>query len=192
MSHDADELLALRRRLQQSDQRLGALLNSALDCIVTMDGKGVILEFNPAAERTFGYSRSHAIGRTVEELLVPARLRGAHRQGLVAYHQTGRGPVLGRRVEIDALRADGSEFPVELAIVPTRVDGEAFFTAFIRDLSDRKRAEAEREELLQQLHEKIDDLERFHDVAVGRELRMIELEKEVERLRQQIGRLSSR
>jgi PAS domain S-box-containing protein len=184
MSQDADDLIVLRRRLQQSDDRLRTLLESALDCIVTMDGKGVILEFNPAAERTFGYSRTHAVGRTVEELLVPPRLREAHRRGLQAYHKTGSGPVLGQRVEIDAIRADGSEFPVELTIVPSSIDGQPFFTAFIRDLTDRKRGDQERERLLKELQEKVDDLERFHDLTVDRELKMMELKKELERLRQ--------
>jgi PAS domain S-box-containing protein len=184
MSQDADDLIVLRRRLQQSDDRLRTLLESALDCIVTMDGKGVILEFNPAAERTFGYSRKQAVGRTVEELLVPPRLREAHRRGLQAYHKTGTGPVLGQRVEIDAIRADGSEFPVELTIVPTSIDGQPFFTAFIRDLTDRKRGDQERERLLKELQEKVDDLERFHDLTVDRELKMMELKKELERLRQ--------
>jgi PAS domain S-box-containing protein len=142
MSSPADDPLALQRRLQQSQDRLRALLESALDCIVTMDDAGRIVDFNHAAERTFGYTKDHAVGQTVADLLVPPRLREAHRKGLAEYHRTGTGPVLGRRVEIEALRADGSEFPVEIAIVPSIVEGRSFFTAYIRDLTERKASEA--------------------------------------------------
>jgi PAS domain S-box-containing protein len=184
MTEPLDELSFLRRELHQTKDRLHAVLESALDCIITMDAKGRIVDFNPAAERTFGYSKEQAAGRTVEELLVPPRMRTAHRRGLESYHRTGTGPVLGRRIEIEALRADGTEIPVELAIVPSLVEGQAFFTAYLRDLTERRTIEAERERLLVDLQEKIADLERFHDVTVGRELKMIELEREVAELRE--------
>lgn len=118
-----------------------AILDSALDCIITMDASGHILEFNPAAERVFGYTREQAVGQELAKLIIPASLRERHRQGLKRYLKTGEGPVLGRRIEINALRADGSEILVELAIHPFRIGDEPIFTAYLRDITDRKRGE---------------------------------------------------
>jgi PAS domain S-box-containing protein len=118
-----------------------AILESALDCIVIADHHGCITEFNPAAERTFGYRREDVVGLSLAEVIVPPSLREQHRAGLARYLATGEARVLGRRVEITAMRADGSEFPVELAITPTKLDGVPFFTAYIRDITERKRGE---------------------------------------------------
>jgi PAS domain S-box-containing protein len=118
-----------------------AILESALDCIVIADHHGCITEFNPAAERTFGYRREDVVGMSLAEVIVPPSLREQHRAGLARYLATGEARVLGRRVEVTAMRADGAEFPVELAITPTTLDGVPFFTAYIRDITERKRAE---------------------------------------------------
>lgn len=118
-----------------------AILDSALDCIITMDASGRIVEFNPSAERVFGFSREEAVGQELAGLIIPLRLRERHRQGLKHYLETGEGPVLGRRIEINALRADGSEILVELAITPFRIRGEPTFTAYLRDITERKRGE---------------------------------------------------
>jgi two-component system, cell cycle sensor histidine kinase and response regulator CckA len=121
-----------------------AMLTTALDCIITMDAAGKIREFNPAAERVFGFSRKEAIGKELAELIIPPALRESHRRGLAHYLQTGEGPVLGRRIEINALRADGSEILVELAITAFEVDGALFFTAYLRDITERVRTEKRR------------------------------------------------
>ncbi len=123
--------------------REAAILESSLDAVVAMDHRGRIVEFNPAAERTFGYPRDRAIGAELAELIIPPDQRDAHRGGLASYLAVGAGPVLGRRIELTARRADGSEVPVELAITRVRVDGPPLFTAFIRDISDRLRYESE-------------------------------------------------
>src|SRR5439155_6376109 len=102
--------------LKHSEALKGAVLSAALDCIIGMDGVGRIIEWNAAAEQTFGYERAEALGKTLAELIIPQRMRQQHWDGLRRYLQTGQGPVIGRRVELWALRADGSEFPVELAI----------------------------------------------------------------------------
>src|ERR1700751_2637841 len=101
-----------------------AILDCALDCIITMDANGRVVEFNPAAERVFGFTREEAVGKELAELIIPAQLRERHRQGLQRYLKTGEGPVLGRRIEINAVRADGSEILVELAITPFRIDDQ--------------------------------------------------------------------
>jgi PAS domain S-box-containing protein len=121
-----------------------AMLTTALDCIITMDAMGKIREFNPAAERVFGFSREEAIGKELAELIIPPALRESHRRGLAHYLQTGEGPVLGRRIEINALRGDGSEILVELAITAFEVDGAPFFTAYLRDITERVRIEKRR------------------------------------------------
>jgi PAS domain S-box-containing protein len=102
-----------------------------------------VLEFNPAAERTFGYKADEAVGRDMGELIVPPALRERHREGFARCVQTGDGQLLDRRIEITGMRADGSEFPVELTITRIEVPGAPRFTGFVRDISDRKRAEAD-------------------------------------------------
>src|SRR5882672_4040389 len=96
-----------------------AIFDAALDAIITVDHEGRILEFNAAAEQIFRLARGAACGRLLVDTIIPERFREAHRQGMRRYLDTGETVVLGRRIEVTALRADGSEFPVELAI--TRV-----------------------------------------------------------------------
>ena len=128
---------------KRAEARKTAILNSALDCIMTMDHEGRITEFNPAAERTFGYRRDQVIGQQLADVIIPASLRERHRRGVARYLVTGEAPVLGRRMEMTAVRADGSEFPVELAITRIPSDGPPSFTGYLRDITERKRAEVE-------------------------------------------------
>src|SRR5213082_2072650 len=116
-------------------------LDSALDCIITMDATGCVREFNPASERVFCLSRNEAVGKELAELIIPPRLRERHRQGLARYLKTGEGPLIGKLIEIEALRRDGSEIMVALAINATQVNGSPIFTAYLRDITERKRAE---------------------------------------------------
>ena len=109
-------------------------LDSALDCIITMDASGRVQEFNPASERVFGFSRNEAAGKELAELIIPPRLRERHRQGLARYLKTGEGPLIGKLIEIEALRRDGSEIMVALAINATQVNGSPIFTAYLRDI----------------------------------------------------------
>ena len=133
---------------QTPSERLGelnrAILESALDCIITMDADGLVREFNPAAERVFGYRREDVLGRELASLIIPPVLRERHRQGLAKYLATGEGPVLGKRIEIAAVRADGTEILVELAITPLQVSGRPTFTAHLRDITERVRTERRR------------------------------------------------
>jgi PAS domain S-box-containing protein len=132
---------ASERLLAESEARKGAILEAALDCIVAMDHQGLITEFNPAAERTFGFARADVLGKPLVELIVPPSLRAQHQQGMLRYLKSGIGPILGKRIELQALRADGSEFPVELAVVPTG-SGQPMFTSYIRDITERRQAAA--------------------------------------------------
>jgi diguanylate cyclase (GGDEF)-like protein/PAS domain S-box-containing protein len=128
--------------LRQSEARVRAMLGAALDGVITIDDAGMIIEFNPAAERMFGYTREVAVGRQMVELIVPPALRTAHSSGFQRYAETGEGQLLGRRVEVAAMRADGTEFPMELSVAVVDVPGEVVFTAYMRDISEQKRREA--------------------------------------------------
>jgi PAS domain S-box-containing protein len=129
------------RELKRSEVRKAAILDSALDCIVVIDHEGRISEFNPAAEHSFGYRRDEVLGKHLADVIIPHALRERHRQGFARYLATGEARVLGRRIEMTALRADGSEFPAELAIIRTPLDGPPSFTGFLRDITERRRNE---------------------------------------------------
>jgi PAS domain S-box-containing protein len=133
-----------RRRVEEevrkSESRLRAMLEAALDAVVTMDHRGRVLGWNHAAEAIFGYSPSEAIGRDMSELIVPPGLRDAHRHGLARYRETGEPVVLDRRLELTGMRRDGSEFPVELTITRIRVPGAPTFTGYLRDITERTQA----------------------------------------------------
>ena len=134
--------LEVEAALRDSEALKGAILRAALDCVVTIDQDGRVVEWNPAAERTFGHARAAALGADMAELIIPPEAHEAHRRGLARCLATGEGPMLGRRVEVEALRADGSRFPAELAVTPTSVGGRTFFTAHLRDITERRAAEA--------------------------------------------------
>lgn len=120
-----------------------AIVDVALDCIIVMDKRGVIIEFNPAAERVFGYSRATAIGRKLADLLIPDDLKAAHAKGLKRYLATGKRKVIGRRVEVRARNSAGELLWVELAISPVDVDGTVLFCAYLRDITSVKIADEE-------------------------------------------------
>ncbi|MDB5311056.1 MAG: domain S-box [Gemmataceae bacterium] len=127
--------------LKESEARKTAMFETALDCVVTIDEQGRVIEFNPAAEQTFGYAREEVLGREMAALIVPPAMRADHRRGLTQYLVTGEGQVLNRRVELTAVRRDGTEFPAEVAITPIRTGGRVTFTSYLRDITDRRRAE---------------------------------------------------
>jgi PAS domain S-box-containing protein len=152
--------------VRQSEARKTAVVHSALDCIVMMDSDGYVVEFNPAAERTFGYSADEAIGKDLAELIVPPELRNSHRAGLARYLSTREPRMLDRRVELRAVRKDGSELPVELGI--TLIDVEPpMFTGYLRDISERYAAE-ELKNRLAAIVQSSDDaiLSKDHDLII--------------------------
>ena len=118
--------------------RKEGMLEAALDCVVSIDRRGKIIEFNPAAERTFGHSRDAAVGRDFAELLMPEHLRDFHRSAITRHSRLGDPGLLGRRFETTAIRADGTEFPVELSLSRVPTTGPPVFTAFARDITERK------------------------------------------------------
>jgi len=145
----ADATATTRRQAQailESEERLRLTIDTALDAVIGADSRGVITGWNAQAELIFGRTRAEAVGQALHETIIPEAYRGAHRRGLAHYLETGEGAVLNQRIEITALRRDGTEFPIELAIVPIRSEEGVSFSAFVRDLTKIKRAEIEREE----------------------------------------------
>ncbi len=164
---EAAERVRAENALRASEALKGAMLNSALDAIITIDHEGKVVEFNPAAETTFGYSRAEVLGRELAELLIPLDHREQHRQGFARYLATGEAKMLGARLELNALNARGEEFPIELTISRITTEGPPKFTAFLRDISQRKYMQEqlrqhteELETLVTQRTERLQELER--------------------------------
>jgi PAS domain S-box-containing protein len=120
-----------------------AIVDTTLDCVITIDADSRIVEFNPSAERTFGYRRADVIGKSMPDLIIPPALRERHKAGFARYLATGSTRLLAQRREFVAMRADGTEFPIELTATRIPVPGAPVFTAFIRDITERKQAERE-------------------------------------------------
>jgi len=133
MSGSEDTLSAIAR-----DTALrNAVIDAALDCIIMMDQDGIVVEFNPAAEATFGYSRDEAVGSLLADLVIPPDLQEAHHKGMTRYLSTGEARVIGQRVEVPACNKAGDSLLVELAISPVEFDGRKFFSAYLRDITAR-------------------------------------------------------
>lgn len=129
--------------LAASEARQRATLEAALDAVISIDRDGRITYVNSAFEHIFKYRTDEVIGRELAETVVPPSLRDAHREGFARYLATGKTRMLGRRTEIMAMRADGSEFPVELTIARSGPVGELSYTGYVRDITERQRAEQE-------------------------------------------------
>lgn len=133
----------VNRERRESDERLRQIIDGSHDAFVAMGEEGLIEEWNPRAERLFGWRRNEALGQRLSDLIVPARHRAAHERGLQHFLATGDGPVLRQPTEIDALHRDGHEMAVELTVLPLKEGDRYSFTAFIRDVSERKSHERE-------------------------------------------------
>ncbi|UPW16990.1 PAS domain S-box protein [Agarivorans sp. TSD2052] len=138
---EGQEKLALE--LEQNQSILKATISSAMDAVITTDRHGYVLEFSQSAERIFGFSRDEIVGQELASFIVPEAFREMHRNGMQHYRDTGEAPVLGQRLELPALHKEGHEFLSELTISSVEVGDDTIFTAFMRDISDRKRTEQE-------------------------------------------------
>ena len=140
----AGQFLERRRAedaMRESEARTRAIIDSAIDCVISFDASGRITDWNPAAERTFGWPASRAVGEEMAALILPPSPREIFRAALREHLETGETRFLGRRIELRGLRSDGTEFPVELTITRVPAAGPPCFTGYWRDISDRKRAE---------------------------------------------------
>lgn len=174
--------------LRRSETRTRAILESATDSIITIDEQGIIESFNAAAERTFRYTADEMIGRNVS-MLAPQPHQENHDEHLKHYLQTGQSKIIGI-----GLRKDGTTFPMDLSVSEARQGPRRVFCGIVRDITERKRTEntlrqakAYAEHAAYKLEEKVNELEEFNRLVVGRELRMIELKREVNELAQQLG-----
>jgi len=143
------ERVLTQEALQQHNERMSLMLGTALDAIITVDGQGSVTDWNPQAEKIFGWTKTEALGKKLTETIVPPQYHAAHERGLRHYFKTGVGPMLEKRSEITARHRDGREFPIELAITPIVLQDQVYFTAFVRDITERKQAEAELRHLAQ-------------------------------------------
>jgi diguanylate cyclase (GGDEF)-like protein/PAS domain S-box-containing protein len=137
------ERLDVETELRKSETKLRTVVDGALEGIITIDEKGCLVEFNPAAERMLGYTREQAIGKSIAEIMIPPSQRDAHIKGHQHYVNTGEKRIFDQRLEMMAMRSDGSEFPVELALTSLHEKGLRLVTGFVRDITDRKKAEEE-------------------------------------------------
>jgi PAS domain S-box-containing protein len=142
-ARERDIARARAAELAASEARQRAILDAALDGVISIDRRARVTYVNSAFEGISGYRADELIGRELAELLVPPSLREAHRQGFARYLETGQPRILDQRIEITAMRADGSEFPAELTVTRTELTGEPVFTGYVRDITERRRAEQE-------------------------------------------------
>jgi PAS domain S-box-containing protein len=175
ISTDITDRKRAEEALRVSEERMRLIVDTALDAVVTIDGTGAITGWNPQADDVFGWHRYEVLGKPLAEAVIPPQYREAHRRGLARYLQSGEAVVLNKRIELTALHRDGREFPIELAITPLRGAEGVSFCAFVRDITERKSAEArlhahvERLNLLDQITRAIgerQDLQSIYQVAV--------------------------
>ena len=150
---DFNERKRAEENLRDTKERLQLTLDSAIDAIVTMDGDGIIAEWNMEAERIFGWSCDEALGSKLVELIIPPKYRESHNRGVQRFLASGEGPLLGRRFEITGMRREGDEFPIELTVSAFKSAGGLMFSGSVRDISEYRRAE-------KKLHETQRELER--------------------------------
>ncbi len=136
---------------RNSEQKLRLVIDTALDAVITMNQKGEITEWNKNAERIFGYTYEEVIGNELSGYIIPEEYREAHKAGMKRYFKTGEGSLLNQRIEITAIDKTKRMFPIELAITPVIQNDNTFFSAFVRDISERKEIEQQKEGLLKEL-----------------------------------------
>lgn len=179
LSKEVADRRAAEEALKESEERFRALVETAGDAVVAIKPPDTIYVWNRKAEEMFGYSQNEAMEKNMHDLIVPERYREGAARGLERFFKEGTGKVVGGTFEMEAMRKDGTEFPVELSTSAMFIKGVWHSVGIIRDITERKGLEAD-------LREKIEDLERMNRLMVGRELKMEDLRKEIRELRSAI------
>ncbi|WP_158598048.1 CHASE domain-containing protein [Noviherbaspirillum saxi] len=163
------ELKASHDRLEVEQDRMKVILENSHEAFIAIDEQGVITDWNRQAERTFGWTAAQAIGRNLAKTIIPEDQRDAHNAGFQRFLKTGTGPVINRRIEVSALHRNGTVVPIELAIAAVRSENGYTANAFIRDLTQRKLAEAheaERQKTLDETRQALQQAQKME--AVGK------------------------
>jgi PAS domain S-box-containing protein len=147
------EATQLLQRLRRSEAKNAAVIDAALDAVVIADGEGRITGFNPAAEQMFGYSAADSVGKLISETIIPPAYRADHDAGMRRFQATGEANVLGRRIELQGIKANGEIFPIEISIHRVNLPGEVSFAAYLRDLSAIKDADSQIAEQRERIHQ---------------------------------------
>ena len=138
---DITEEKKAERQIAENEDKFRQVINTSLDAVVIIDSKSIVVEWNENAQSILGYSKIEAMGQTLSDLIIPHKFREAHKRGMKHFMRTGEGPVLNKRIEITALHKTGKVFPIELSIAHFKLDGEDYFSAFLRDITERKNTE---------------------------------------------------
>ncbi len=154
---DVTERKRAGEALRENEERTRLIVERAYDAFIAINADGRITDWNPQAELTFGWSRAEALQQPLATLIIPERYRKAHKKGIKHFLATGEGPVLNKRIEMSALHRDGHEFPAELSISAIRRGETYIFTAFVHDITERKRAEAAVQKFSQELEQRVQD-----------------------------------
>ena len=175
---DLSEQKRAEEKVLKNEERTRLMLDEALDAVVTMDADGVTTGWNTQAEVIFGWPREDAVGRRMSDTIIPTQHREAHEGGLRHFLATGEGTVLNRRIEMTALRRDGQEFPIEFAVTPLKLGQEWTFSAFIRDITERKQAEKALEKAFEEIKNLKDQLYR-ENLALRDEVDRVSMFEEI-------------
>jgi PAS domain S-box-containing protein len=173
LANDVTERIRAEEALRQSEEINRLIMSSSLNAIVCMDLAGNIIFWNLQAEKVFGWEKEEIIGRPLADTIVPAAYRERHKKGMQHYLKTGQGPLLNKLVEITAINKNGVEFPVELAIIPVKDNGNEFFCSFIQDITERKKSEEkikQSHEQLRQLASHLQDVREEEQKRIAREV----------------------
>lgn len=177
----------MTQQLRESEEQFRSVAQSANDAIITANSAGNIIAWNRGAEKIFGYSEEAVLGKALT-FIMPERFRAAHLEGIKRMNTTGETHVIGKSVELVGLRKDGSEFPIEVSLSSWRTNQGVFFAGILRDITERKYAQGVLMQKTEELLRINTELGRFNRVAVGRELKMIELKREINELCRQLGK----
>ena len=178
--YDVSERKRLECKLRESIEIFRSIAEYAKDAIIMIDDDGSVIFWNKMAEKMFGYRAEEVIGKDVHLLCAPEKYHRDYIEGFKTFKSSGKGKIVGKTVEMTALRKNGEEFPVELSVGAFKIKARWHAVAVVRDISERKRMEKE-------IEEKLKELEKFYKIAIDRELRMIELKREINELCRKYG-----